>query len=458
MNENAKNLEKESIGQLLLNYSLPAIIATTSGSLYNIIDRIFIGQGVGPYAISGLAITFPIMNLAIAFGLLVGAGASAIVSIRLGERRYADATRTLGNAAVLNVVISIVYSILMLIYLDKILFWFGATEHTVSYAREFMEIIIAGNVISNLFFGLNNIMRASGYPTKAMVSILLTVTINVILAPIFIFVLKWGIRGAATATVISQTIGLIWVLTHFMNKNSFVHFTPASFKLKWRIIANVFAIGLSPFLIHICAGLVTILMNWKLLEYGGDLAIGAFGICNSVAGLIIMIILGFTQGMQPIIGYNYGAKLMDRVTKTLKMTIYWTTGISIFGFFLAHIIPHEIARAFTTDETLINITTSGMRIYMIAFPLVGFQIVTSNFFQSIGKAKIAIFLAITRQMLFLVPLILWLPQEFHLNGVWAAQPTSDVLAFIVTGTILLTFYDKIKKQNTLSQISSIDNS
>lgn len=458
MNENARSLEKESIGQLLLNYSLPAIIATTSSSLYNIIDRIFIGQGVGPYAISGLAITFPIMNLAIAFGLLVGAGASAIVSIRLGERRYADATRTLGNATILNLIISTIYSILMLIYLDKILFWFGATEHTVSYAREFMEVIIAGNVISNLFYGLNNIMRASGYPAKAMVSILLTVTVNVILAPIFIFGFKWGIRGAAIATVISQTIGLVWVLAHFTSKKSFIHFTPASFKLKWRIIGSIFAIGLSPFLIHICSGLVTILMNWKLLEYGGDLAIGAFGICNSITGLIVMIILGFTQGMQLIIGYNYGAKLMHRVTKTLKMTIAWATGISIFGFLIANILPHELARAFTTDETLIKITASGMRIYMIVFPLVGFQIVTSNFFQSIGKAKIAIFLSLTRQMLFLAPLILWLPTKLSLTGVWAAQPISDFLTFIVTATTLIAFYAKIKKQNTLSQTPSIGNS
>ena len=236
MNENAKYLEKENIGQLLLNYSLPAIIATTAGSLYNIIDRIFIGQGVCPYAISGLAITFPIMNLAIAFGTLVGAGAAAIVSIRMGEQRYPDAIRTLGNATILNLIIGLLFSVVALIFLDPILIWFGASEHTISYAREFMEIILAGNIVSHMFFGLNNIMRASGYPTKAMISILLTVTVNVILAPIFIFWFDWGIRGAALATVISQLIGMIWVLAHFNSSKSIIHFQKASFKLKWRIV------------------------------------------------------------------------------------------------------------------------------------------------------------------------------------------------------------------------------
>lgn len=449
MNENAKYLEKENIGQLLLNYSLPAIIATTAGSLYNIIDRIFIGQGVGPYAISGLAITFPIMNLAIAFGTLVGAGAAAIVSIRMGEQRYPDATRTLGNATILNLIIGLLFSIVALIFLDPILIWFGASEHTISYAREFMQVILAGNIVSHMFFGLNNIMRASGYPTKAMISILLTVTINVILAPIFIFWFHWGIRGAALATVLSQVIGMIWVLAHFNSPKSIIHFQKASFKLKKRIVNDIFAIGLSPFLIHICAAFVAVIMNWQLTKYGGDLAIGAFGIINSIAGLIVMVIFGFTQGMQPIVGYNYGAKQMDRVFLTLKLTIFWATGISIIGFLLTLLLPEALSKAFTNDPTLLSITSIGMRLYMLAFPVVGFQIVTSNFFQSIGKAKIAIFLSLSRQLLFLIPFIVYLPTQFNLTGVWIAQPAADIFASLVTGGILFWFYYRLKKRSNL---------
>lgn len=450
MNENAKYLEKENIGQLLLNYSLPAIIATTAGSLYNIIDRIFIGQGVGPYAISGLAITFPIMNLAIAFGTLVGAGAAAIVSIRMGEQRYPDAIRTLGNATILNLIIGLLFSVVALIFLDPILIWFGASEHTISYAREFMEIILAGNIVSHMFFGLNNIMRASGYPTKAMISILLTVTVNVILAPIFIFWFHWGIRGAALATVISQLIGMIWVLAHFNSSKSIIHFQKASFKLKRRIVNDIFAIGLSPFFIHVCAAFVAVIMTWQLTKYSGDLAIGAFGIINSIAGLIVMVIFGFTQGMQPIVGYNYGAKQMGRVFLTLKLTIFWATGISIIGFLLTLLLPEALSRAFTDDPTLLSITTIGMRLYMLAFPVVGFQIVTSNFFQSIGKAKIAIFLSLSRQLLFLIPFIVYLPTQFNLTGVWIAQPAADIFASLVTGAILFWFYYRLKKKKNLS--------
>ncbi len=446
MNENATHLGREKIEQLLFNYSLPAIIATTAGSLYNIIDRIFIGQGVGPLAISGLAITFPIMNLAIAFGTLVGAGASAIVSIRMGEKRNSDAVRTLGNATVLNLIIGVLFSVVALIFLDPILIWFGASNDTIGYAREFMEVILMGNVVSHLFFGLNNIMRASGYPTKAMISILLTVMVNVILAPIFIFWLNWGIRGAALATVISQIIGLIWVLAHFSNQESTIHFQPAAFKLKGRIVSNIFSIGLSPFFIHICAALVAVIMNWQLEKFGGDLAIGAFGIINSIAGLIVMVIFGFTQGMQPIVGYNYGAKQMPRVNLALKLTIAWTTGISVIGFLLALLIPGILAKAFTQDQTLISLTIPGMRWYMLAFPLVGFQIVTSNFFQSIGKAKIAIFLSLSRQLLFLIPFIIYLPTLYKLTGVWMAQPAADVIATLVTGIILFLFYYQLKKQ------------
>lgn len=443
-------LENEKIGKLLFDYSLPAIIAMTASSLYNIIDRIFIGQGVGPYAISGLALTFPIMNLSTAFGTLVGAGAASIVSIRLGEKKYADATHVLGNAFILNIIIGIVYSILSLIFLDDMLILFGASELTLPYARDFMRIILVGNVITHLFFGLNGIMRASGYPMKAMVTTIVTVTANLILAPLFIFLFGWGIKGAAFATLLSQVAGLIWVLLHFFDKNSIIRFRRDCFVLNRKIIADIFSIGMSPFLIHACSCLITILMNIQLKTYGGDLAVGAFGIINSIVGVIVMVILGFTQGMQPIVGYNFGARKKTRVSAALKLTVLCASAVSLTGFLLAMFFPRQIASLFTTDATLISLTTYGIRIYMMMIPVVGFQIVTSNFFQAIGKAELAIVLSLSRQVLFIIPFLLVLPRFFSLTGVWTAQPAADLLAAAVTAVILIAFYRKSSFFNSKS--------
>lgn len=335
MDQQNEALEKGNIKRLFLQYALPAIIATTATSFYNIIDRIFIGQGVGPLAISGLALTFPIMNLGTALGTLVGAGSSAIISIRMGEKRQEEAIQTLGNAFVLNIIIGLAFSVLALIFLNPLLYLFGASDATLPYARDFMSIILLGNVITHLFFGLNNIIRASGYPTKAMISLLLTIGVNIILAPLFIFAFHWGIKGAATATVISQSIGLIWVLSHFISSMPYVHFTRHCFRLSWLIIGSVFSIGVAPFLIHCCACLIAILMNWQLGQYGGDLAIGAFGIINSIISLLIMIMFGFTQGMQPIVGYNWGAKQHNRALEAFKLTIYYATAVAIIGFLAA---------------------------------------------------------------------------------------------------------------------------
>lgn len=443
---NPIKLGTDSIGKLLWEYSLPAIIATTASSLYNIIDRIFIGQGVGALAISGLAITFPIMNLATAFGTLVGAGASAIVSIRLGERRRIDAIRTLGNAFVLNILIGLVLTILLLVFLDPILLLFGASHDTLSYARDFMQIILLGNVITHLFFGLNSVMRASGYPKKAMISILLTVGINIFLAPLFIFVFKWGIQGAAIATVISQSCGLIWVLVHFFNKKSNIHFQPACFHLRGSIIRNIFSIGMSPFLIHSCTCLITILINLRLQQYGGDYAVGAYGIINSVTTFIVMIVLGLTQGMQPIAGYNYGANLMPRVMRVFKLSVFAGTIITTTGFLILMIFPRSISMAFTNHEELVRISVEGMRLFIIFLPLGGFQIVTSNFFQAIGHAKTAIFLSLSRQVLFLIPFIIILPHYFNLLGVWYAMPAADLLSALVTAGVLVYSYKRVMKR------------
>ncbi|MDP4225374.1 MAG: MATE family efflux transporter [Bacteroidota bacterium] len=440
-------LGQEKIGKLLLQYSLPAIIATAASSLYNIIDRVFIGHGVGPLAISGLALTFPLMNLAAAFGSLVGAGASTMVSIRLGQRDRKGATLILGNAVFLNLLLGTLFSVFALSFLDDLLKILGASKNTLPYAREFMQIILLGNVLTHLYIGLNNVMRASGYPKKAMLTTLLTVGVNLILAPLFIFVFKWGIRGAATATVCAQFVGTVRVLIHFMKQSSLVHFLPGYFKPKIKIIRDIFSIGMSNFLMLICATLVTLIINLSLSKYGGDFAIGAYGIINSIGMLFAMIVLGFNQGMQPISGYNYGAQKFHRVISVFKYTLAAGTCVTTFGFLLSEIFPAQIAGCFTSNDQLIKIAVIGLRFNLAMFPIVGFQMVTSNFFQSIGKAKISIFLSLSRQVLFFIPALLVLPHFFGLNGVWCGAPVADFISSMVTLIVLQTQIKKIRIQS-----------
>ncbi|HOP63841.1 MAG TPA: MATE family efflux transporter [Spirochaetota bacterium] len=425
-----------NIGKLLLEYSLPAIVAMTAMSLYNIIDRIFIGQGVGALAISGLALTLPLMNLGIALGALVGAGASTMVSIRLGEKREDEAALILGNTVILNLLLSIPYSVIMLIFLDEVLYMFGASAATLPFAKEFMQLILIGNVFIHSYMGLNHVMRASGYPRKAMNITLITVGINIILAPIFIFVLKLGIRGASLATVLAQTSGLIMVILHFMKKSSFLHFKMERFSLRRDIIRDIFSIGMSPFIINVCVCLIVIIINRKLVIYGGDYAVGAYGIINSILMFVVMVILGLTQGMQPIAGYNFGALHFDRVKLVFRYTVIIASIVSSTGFLLGEFLPRQIAMAFTDNTELIELSVTGMRTVMIMFPLAGFQIVTSNLFQSIGKAKISVILTLSRQVIFLIPALMLLPGIFGLIGVWAAIPAADLLSTIFTFFIL----------------------
>jgi putative MATE family efflux protein len=443
MDQQNEALEKGNIKRLFLQYALPAIIATTATSFYNIIDRIFIGQGVGALAISGLALTFPIMNLGTALGTLVGAGSSTIISIRMGEKRQQEAIQTLGNAFILNLLIGLTFSVLALCFLNPLLYLFGASDATLPFARDFMRVILLGNVITHLFFGLNNIIRASGYPTKAMISLLLTIGVNIILAPLFIFVFHWGIMGAATATVISQSVGLVWVLSHFLSSKPYVHFTRQCFRLSASIIGHIFSIGVAPFFIHCCSCLIAILMNWQLGQYGGDLAIGAFGIINSIISLLIMIMFGFTMGMQPIVGYNWGAKQYSRAIEAFRLTVYYATAVALIGFLAAELFPQFIARWFTTDSQLIALTVKGLRIYVLCLAVVGFQVVTTNFFQSIGRAGISIFLSLTRQLLFLAPLLLILPPLFGLEGVWFATPIADLISALVTAAVLWYYWKRL---------------
>ncbi len=434
------------IGKLLLQYSLPAIVASLVTSLYNIIDSIFIGRGVGPLAISGLAITFPLMNLVVAFCVLIASGGATLSSIFLGQKNYTKATDTLSNVALLCIVHSIIIGGLGLLFLDDILYLFGATEGTISYAREFMRVILLGTPISYLFIGLNNIMRATGYPKKAMVSALLSVGVNVVLAPIFIFVLHWGIAGAAFATILGQLSAFIWILCHFLSRKSFIHFRRGARYFIPGLIRNIYSIGMSPFLMNCCACLVVVFVNKSLLESAaelGDIAVGAYGIINRTSMFFVMIVFGVTQGMQPILGFNYGACNWPRVKATLNKGILIGTLISSTGWAATELFPDTITNLFTTDQSMIDIARNGFRIFFVAFPVVGSQIVIQNYFQSIGMPKLSIFLSLTRQLIFLLPLLWILPPRIGVEGVWVSMAGSDFIAAILAITTMLIMNRKI---------------
>ncbi len=438
-------LGTENIGKLLMDYAVPAIIAMTASSLYNMVDSIFIGHGVGAMAISGLALTFPLMNLAAAFGSLVGVGASTLVSVKLGQRDYHSAQMVLGNVLVLNILLGVLFTLFVFPFLDPILYFFGGSSETVPYARDFMQIILVGNVVTHMYFGLNAILRASGHPKQAMYATIATVVVNVILAPIFIFVLGWGIRGAALATVLAQTCSLLWQLHLFSNPKELLHFRKGIYRLKRPIVTGSLAIGMAPFLMNVAACFIVILINQGLKKYGGDLMIGAYGIVNRLAFIVVMIVMGLNQGMQPIAGYNYGAQNYDRVTKVLKLTILYATLVTTVGFAICMAFPHVVVGIFTSDTELIDLSAHGLRIVVMFFPIIGFQMVTSNFFQSIGMAGKAIFLSLTRQMLILVPCLLILPHFFDAAGVWYSMPVSDLLASLIAAIMLMQQFRSFKR-------------
>ena len=442
---NATLLGTEPIGKLLMQYAIPAIIAMTATSLYNMVDSIFIGHGVGPLAISGLAITFPFMNLGAAFGAMVGVGASTLISVKLGQRDYSTAQTVLGNVITLNVIIGVVYSIVCLLFLDPILYFFGASADTIGYARDFMEVILLGNIFTHMYLGLNAVLRAAGHPQKAMYATINTVIINTILAPIFIYGFEWGIRGAAIATVIAQIISLTWQFKILTNKNELLHLRKGIYRLQSHIVKNMVAIGLSPFCMNVASCFIVIFINKGLKEYDGDLAIGAYGIVNRLAFICVMIVMGITQGMQPIAGYNYGAQQYQRVTKVLKLSIWGATAITTLTFLVGELMPELAASIFTTDQGLISRAAEGFRIVVLVFPIVGFQMVTSNFFQSIGMANKAIFLSLTRQLLFLLPCLIILPRFMGAAGIWWSMPISDLIASIVAGVLLYKQFQLFKK-------------
>ena len=429
-------LGTEKIGKLLYQYSLPAIIAMTAASLYHITDSIFIGHGVGALAISGLAITFPFMNLAAAVGSLVGSGAATLLSIRMGQKDYDSANTILGNVITLNITLGILFSVVSLIFIDPILLFFGASEVTLPYAKDFMTVILIGNVVTHLYMGLNGLLRSMGRPEKAMLATILTVVINLILNPLFIFVFKWGIQGSALATVTSQIIMFVWQMRFFSNKSNFIHFKRGTFKLQGKIVKEMLAIGMSPFMMNAAATVIVIVINQGLIRTGGDLAVGAYGIVNRIAFLFAMIVMGFNQGMQPIAGYNYGAALYARVDEVLRKTIIRATIVTTVGFLIAELFPHAVVSIFTTDEELVNIAANGMRIIFLTYPIVGFQMVTANFFQSIGMPGKSIFMSLSRQLLFLLPCLLIFPYFWGINGVWFSMPVSDAISSIVAAIML----------------------
>jgi putative MATE family efflux protein len=445
-NQAALELGTKPVGRLLAQYALPAMVAMTASSLYNIIDRAFIGQVVGPDAIAGLGITFPFMNLSGAFGAAVGVGASTAISVKLGQKDYQTAENILGNTVTLNLIIGLSLGIVCLIFLDPILRFFGASDVTLPYARSYMEVILAGNVFTHMYFGLNAVLRAAGKPRHAMYATIFTVVMNVLFDMVFIWGFGWGIRGAALATIISQVLALCWQLRLFSDKRELLHLKRGIYRLKENLVKNIIGIGISPFLMNVCACIIVIFMNNQFVKYGGDMAVGAYSIANGIGMMFVMFIMGVNQGMQPIAGYNYGALQFDRLLQVLRLSILAATAIMTGGWLIAMFLPYYCARLFTTDPVLIDMAIEGIRINMLLFPIIGFQMVTTNFFQCIGKVKISIFLSLSRQLLFLLPLLAVLPTVWGIRGVWAALPASDLVAALVAVWVMTVYMRKFKKQ------------
>ena len=440
----ALELGTKPVGRLLTQYALPAIVAMTASSLYNIIDRAFIGQIVGPEAIAGLGITFPFMNLSAAFGAAIGVGASTCISVKLGQHDYKRAEQLLGNTVTLNLIVGFLFMVICLLFLDPILRFFGASDVTLPYAREFMTIILLGNMVTHMYFGMNAVLRAAGKPRHAMYATLFTVACNIVLVIMFVWWFRWGIRGAALATITSQTLALCWQMWILSDKRELLHLKQGIYRLRPILVKNIIAIGISPFLMNVTSCIIVIFMNNQFVRYGGDMAVGAYSIANSVVMMFFMFVMGMNQGMQPIVGYNYGAEHYDRMFRCLWLTIAVATSILLVGWSLSMLFPREIARIFTTDATLISLAARGIKIDMMVFFVVGSQAVITNFFQCIGKVKISIFLSLSRQLTLLLPMAYFFPLFWDLDGVWYSMPTSDFGSFAMTIPLLIWYMKKLK--------------
>ena len=446
-------LGTEKVGKLLMQYAIPAIIAQIAASLYNLTDRAFIGHmpDVGKEAISGLTNTFPFMNLSVAFGAMIGVGGATLLSVRLGQRDYTSAKNILGNLVTLNIIVGFLFAVVSFLFIDEILLFFGASENTLPYARDYMEVVLAGNIITHLYFGINAALRSSGHPKQAMVATIMTVVMNAVLTPLFIFGFGMGIRGAALATILAQAITLMWQTKQLSNPNELLHLQRGIYKPKGDIVKRILRIGMSPFLINTAACMVVIIINQGLRENSvstddGDLSTAAYGISNSMQFIFVMIVLGLTQGMQPIVSYNYGAKQPARVRSALMLTMKWATLVTTVGGVVCVAFPGVVVRIFTSDPLLIERASWAMRVMCMFMPVIGFQLVTTNFFQSIGKVNRSIFLSLTRQVLMLIPLLLILPNYYGVEGVWYSMPISDVVAAMLTVVTLMLQFKEWKRE------------
>ena len=443
-------LGTKPIGTLIKQYAVPGIIAMTASSLYNMVDSIYIGHiaDVGSLSIAGLAITFPLMNISTALGTLVGVGASTMISVLLGQKNYAVAGKVLSNEVTLNVITGFLFTLVTLLWMDPILRFFGASDATLPFARSYMVIISLGNIVTHLYFGLNSVVRSSGNPKLAMGLTLFTVISNAILDPIFIFVLGLGIQGAALATVLCQLMSLGYTLWYFLNPNRFLHL-PRSlslFRINWRIAKDSLAIGLGPFLMNLASCIVVLFINQQLVKWGGDLAVGAYGIVNRITFLFVMIVMGFNQGMQPIAGYNFGARQYARVREVYLKTAMWATLVTTLGFIISEFLPVAAVSIFTNDPVLIEKSSLGLEKMNVVFPIVGFQMVTTNLFQCLGMVRKSIFLSLSRQLLFLLPCIYILPPLLESEvGVWYSFPISDTTAAIITAILAAGLLKKLSK-------------
>ncbi|MDO4462217.1 MAG: MATE family efflux transporter [Bacteroidia bacterium] len=429
-------LGTERIRKLLPNYTLPSIIAMTAVSLYNVVDSIFIGQGCGPLAIAGLAVSFPLMNLSAAFGAMVGVGSSTVIGVKMGQKDYAGAESVLGHVVMLNVAIGALFMIACLTFLDPILMFFGASEETLPYAHDYMQTLLYGNILTHLYLGLNDAIRATGYPKRAMMATLTAVVINILFNYIFILKMNLGIKGAAMGTLCAQFVAFSMNVFHFSRKSTFLRFKRRVFRLRRHYTKSVLGIGMSSFFANSCACLVVLLINNGLKNYGGDLYVGAYGISNRIAMIFVMIVMGLNQGAQPIISYNYGAGNFERFIKTFKLGAMVATAITTCAFLVGEFCPRVVVKLFTTDEELIEYSCRALRIMVCVFPLVGFQMMSIGFFTTIGKAKKAIFLSLTRQLVFLVPLLIFIPMFMGTDGVWISMPISDFISVLTTGALV----------------------
>ena len=457
MTKNNEYLKNEKVSKLLIKFSIPAIVGMLVNALYNVVDRIYIGK-LGPLVMTGIGLNLPFMTLLMAFGMLIGIGGAAIISIRLGQGRKDDAEKILGTAFLLLVIIMLSVSVIGLTFKESLLYLFGASEATIGYANEYISIILVGALFQGLGFGLNNIIRAEGNPKIAMYTMLIGAITNIILDPIFIFVFDMGIAGAALATIISQAVSAIWVLRHFISGKGVLKLKRENLKIKLEMVKNILSIGMSPFSMQIAASVVTIISNNALKNNGGDIAIGAMTVINAIAIFFLMPIFGINQGSQPIIGFNYGAKEYKRVKEALKLAIFGASVLCLFGFVMTQFFTVTLIKIFNSDPELIEVASSGMHLFLIMLPFIGFQIVSANYFQAVGKAKKAMFLSLLRQVIVLIPMLIIMPKLFGLKGVWISGPIADFTASVVTAIFLFNEMNHLNKSHEYEEENISSNS